>query len=258
MPGLERQFTFRAGIAHPQRPPRPWPRLEAARAPQAVVRTVLVDDHPLFRQGARDLMEASGTFRVVGEAGSGREGISLARSLEPELVLLDLRLGDMDGTHVLYRMREAQVDARIAMITASRDPEDMQSALRAGADAYLLKDAEPAALLQQLRNVVAGHLVLGEGLGESLARSLRPDHPCQALERAGLTLREREILQCLADGCSNLGIARRLDIAESTVKVHVKHLLQKLGLHSRVEAALWCLKQQGSGGTAGSGSDERR
>lgn len=258
MPGLERQFTFRARIAHPERLSRPWYRLDAAGAPQPVVRTVLVDDHPLFRQGVRDLTEASGAFRVVGEAGSGREGISLAQSLRPDLVLLDLRLGDMDGTHVLYRLREAQVDARIAMITASRDPKDMQSALRAGADAYLLKDSEPAALLEQLRKVVAGHLVLGEGLGESLARSLRPDHPCQALERAGLTLREREIVQCLADGCSNLEIASRLDIAESTVKVHVKHLLHKLGLHSRVEAALWCLKQRGAGGAPESGSDGRR
>lgn len=218
------------------------------------VRAVVVDDHPLFRSGARDLMERSGAFHVVAEAGSGREGLELTLSLQPDLLLLDVRLGDMDGHEALRRLRAAGSDVRVAIITASRDPEDLRSALRAGADGYLLKSAEPHALLAQLRRVVDGQLVLAEGLGECLARSIRDDGGCEALERAGLTGRERQILECIATGRSNHGIAEDLDIAEATVKVHVKRLLKKLGLHSRVEAALWCMSQRQPARRQGAGS----
>jgi len=206
-----------------------------------VARTVVVDDQPLFRQGARDLMERSGTFQVVGEAGSGLEGITLASSLVPDLVLLEFRLRDMDGAQVLRRLRESGLPTRVAVVTASSDPGDLHSALRAGADAYLLKNTDPPRLLAQLQQVVAGRVVLGDGLGESLARSIRENRSCEAMERAGLTEREKAILQRIAGGCSNRRIASDLAIAEATVKVHVKHLLKKLNLHSRVEAALWCL-----------------
>jgi len=209
-----------------------------------LAKTVVVDDHPLFRRAARDLMERGGGFRVVGEAGSGREGLKLAFALQPDLVLLDVRLGDMDGIDALRRLREAGAGFRVAVITASRDPADLQGALRAGADGYLLKSAEPQALLAQLRRVVAGQLVLAEGLGESLARSIRDDCRCGAVDLIGLTTRERQILECIAAGHSNLKIADELQITDATVKVHVKHLLKKLGLHSRVEAALWCLDQR--------------
>jgi two-component system nitrate/nitrite response regulator NarL len=210
-------------------------------------RAVVVDDHPLFRRAARDLMERGGGFRVVGEAGSGREGLELASSLQPDLVLLDVRLGDMDGIDALRRLRETGVESRVAVITASRDPADLRAALRAGADGYLLKSTEPYALLAQLRRVAAGQMVLADGLAESLARSIRDDRACEALERAGLTARERQILECIATGHSNLKIAAELQISDATVKVHVKHLLKKLGLHSRVEAALWCLDQRRRG-----------
>jgi len=216
---------------------------EVARA-RMPARAVVVDDHPLFRRAARDLMERGGGFRVVGEAGSGREGLELAFALQPDLVLLDVRLGDMDGIGALRRLREAGVGLRVAVITASRDPAHLQAALRAGADGYLLKNAEPHALLAQLRRVVAGQLVLAEGLGESLARSIRDDGGCVAMDLVGLTSRERQILECIAAGHSNRKIAAELQISDATVKVHVKHLLKKLGLHSRVEAALWCLEQR--------------
>jgi two-component system, NarL family, nitrate/nitrite response regulator NarL len=213
-----------------------------------IARTLVVDDQPLFRQGARDLMERSGTFQVVGEAGSGLDGIQLASSLVPDLVLLELRLRDMDGAQVLRRLRESGLPTRIAVVTASSDPGDLHSALRAGADAYLLKNTEPPRLLAQLQQVVAGRVVLGDGLGEALARSIRENRSCEAIERAGLTEREKAILQRIAGGCSNRRIAEDLAIAEATVKVHVKHLLKKLHLHSRVEAALWCLNQRAHGG----------
>jgi two-component system nitrate/nitrite response regulator NarL len=207
----------------------------------AVTRTVVVDRHPLFRRAVCDLIESSGAFKVIAETGSGREAVDLALELAPGLLLLDLPLGDMDGIHALRHLRESRVDTRVAIITASRDPAALQSALRAGADGYLMKNSEPVSLLKQLHRVVEGHLVLGDGLGESLAVSLRADQTCEVLERAGLTAREREILQCIAAGCSNARIAVDLGIAEGTVKVHVKHLLRKLGLRSRVEAAVWCI-----------------
>ncbi|AHE99612.1 transcriptional regulator [Thioalkalivibrio paradoxus ARh 1] len=203
---------------------------------------MVVDDHPLFRRGARDLMETSGAFRIVGEAGSGSEGLDLALDLGPDLVLLDLRLPDMEGPAALRRMREAGVQARVAIVTVSDAPDDLAAALRAGADGYLLKSTAPDCLLAQLRRIAAGHTVLGDGLGESLAQAIRKDRRCEALDRAGLTDREKEILDQIALGLSNKEIARQLGIADSTVKVHVKHLLKKLNLHSRVEAALWCIQ----------------
>lgn len=246
MPALQRQITSPSRVYGPAWPVSGRERGEAsARMP---ARAVVVDDHPLFRRAARDLMERGGGFRVVGEAGSGRAGLELASSLRPDLVLLDVRLGDMDGIDALRRLRETGVESRVAVITASRDPADLQAALRAGADGYLLKSAEPHALLAQLRRVAAGQMVLADGLAESLARSIRDDRGRrEAMELTGLTARERQILECIAAGHSNLKIAAELEISDATVKVHVKHVLKKLGLHSRVEAALWCLDQRRRG-----------
>lgn len=245
MPALQRQITSPSRVYGLAWPASGRERAEAsARMP---ARAVVVDDHPLFRRAARDLMERGGGFRVVGEAGSGRAGLELASSLRPDLVLLDVRLGDMDGIDALRRLRETGVESRVAVITASRDPADLQAALRAGADGYLLKSAEPHALLAQLRRVAAGQIVLADGLAESLARSIRDDRGREAMELAGLTARERQILECIAAGHSNLKIAAELEISDATVKVHVKHVLKKLGLHSRVEAALWCLDQRRRG-----------
>jgi len=241
MPAFQSPFASAPHRTRPNAPRWAWRLPERSPTDMAVTRTVVVDRHPLFRRAVRDLIESSGTFQVVADTGSGREAVDLALALAPGLLLLDPHLGDMDGIQALRYLREAHVETRIAIITASRDPADLQSALRAGADGYLMKDAEPTSLLRQLRRVTEGQLVLGEGLGESLARSLRADHACQAVEQAGLTAREREILQRIAAGCSNAHIADELRIAENTVKVHVKHLLHKLDLHSRVEAALWCL-----------------
>lgn len=197
------------------------------------------------------MMEHGGGFKVVGEAGSGREGMVLIRTLQPDLVLLDVRFGDTDAAETLSKLHADRVETRVAIVTASRDPVDMQAALRAGADGYLLKTVEPKALLVQLRRVLAGELVLADGLGESLARAIRDDRKCEALDRAGLTSRERQILECIAGGFGNQKIAAELGIAESTVKVHVKHLLRKLGVRSRVEAALWCLNQARRAGRSG-------
>jgi two-component system, NarL family, nitrate/nitrite response regulator NarL len=208
------------------------------------VRLVVIDDHPLFRRGVRQLVDIEGGFEVVGEASSGPEGIELALQLQPDLVLLDLNMEGMDGNKTLQELRAAGCTARVAMLTVSDQEEDLVAALRAGADGYLLKDTEPEDLLRQLRQIVDGRLVLTEGLTEHLARAMRRrDEPASA-EQPRLTPREQEVLDLIASGLNNKLIARELNLSEGTVKVHVKHLLKKLGLRSRLEAALWAVEQQ--------------
>jgi len=208
------------------------------------VRLVVIDDHPLFRRGVRQLVDIEGGFEVVGEASSGPEGIELALQLQPDLVLLDLNMEGMDGNKTLQELRAAGCTARVAMLTVSDQEEDLVAALRAGADGYLLKDTEPEDLLRQLRQIVDGRLVLTEGLTEHLARAMRRRDEPEPAEQPRLTPREREVLDLIASGLNNKLIARELDLSEGTVKVHVKHLLKKLGLRSRLEAALWAVEQQ--------------
>ncbi|AHE99567.1 two-component system response regulator NarL [Thioalkalivibrio paradoxus] len=209
--------------------------------PEAV-RVLVIDDHPLFRRGARHLMDIEAGFEVVGEASSGREGLDLALKLVPDLILLDLNMTDMDGTETLGALREAGIDARVVMLTVSDEEEDLVAALRAGADGYLLKHTEPEELLRQLRQVLSGRLILTDELTERLAEAMRRKPPPG--ERGMLTRREQEVLDQIAAGLSNKQIARELGLSEGTVKVHVKHLLKKLGMHSRLEAALWVVEQQ--------------
>jgi len=229
-------------------------------------RVLLIDDHPLFRKGVADLLTLEPSLCLVGEAADGKEGVQLAAELQPDLILLDMNMKGWDGIETLRRLRAAAVsergvdrtqvpgqvpaavrsqaasqDARILMLTVSDNETDVVGALRAGADGYLLKDMEPEDILEQLREAMRGRLVISPQLTDLLARALRTHHGPMCLDEAGLTQREREVLDLLSKGFSNKLIARELDLAVGTVKVHVKHLLKKLGLHSRVEAAVWSL-----------------
>jgi len=210
-------------------------------------RVLVIDDHPLFRKGVADLLDMEPALELVGEAADGEAGLRLASTLEPDLILLDLNMKGMDGVATLRRLRaDETLDARIVMLTVSDSETDVIAALRAGADGYLLKDTEPEDMLALLREAMRGRLVVSPALTELLARALRdsagqspaPRHP----DDAGLTPREREILDLIARGYSNKLIARELDVAVGTVKVHVKHLLKKLGLKTRVEAAVWAVQ----------------
>lgn len=209
-----------------------------------VTTVIAIDDHPLFRKGVADLIELEPTLRMVGEAASGEAGIEMAKLLKPDLILLDLNMKGMDGVETLKYIKDEGLDARVIMLTVSDSEEDVVAALRAGADGYLLKDMEPEDTLDYLRQGARGKLVISERLTELLAHALRSEgsHPTDA-EQAGLTEREYEILQLIAKGLSNKMIARKLDITEGTVKVHVKHLLKKLNLRSRVEAAVWAVNE---------------
>lgn len=202
-------------------------------------RILIVDDHPLFRKGVIQLIQAAPEFRFVGEAPSGREGIQLARNLHPDMILLDLNMKDMNGVEVLKTLKDDGLDARIIMLTVSDQAEDLMAALQAGADGYLLKDMEPEALMQQLVEAAHGKITISESLTQLLVASLREKSRPVSLAEAGLTEQESRILDHLIEGKSNKLIARDMGIAEGTVKVHVKHLLKKLNLRSRVEAAVW-------------------
>jgi two-component system nitrate/nitrite response regulator NarL len=200
---------------------------------------LIVDDHPLFRKGVIQLIQVTPEFRLVGEAPSGREGIALARELQPDMILLDLNMKDMNGIEVLKTLKDEGLDSRIIMLTVSDHADDLMAALQAGADGYLLKDMEPEDLMQQLVEAARGKITISERLTQLLVTSLREKNRPPSPAEAGLTEQENRILEHLIDGKSNKLIARDMDIAEGTVKVHVKHLLKKLNLRSRVEAAVW-------------------
>lgn len=205
---------------------------------------IIIDDHPLFRKGVSQLLALNDELHLIGEASSGEEGLELARALEPDLILLDLNMKGMNGIETLRALRDADLAARILILTVSDAADDLVAAIRAGADGYLLKDMEPEELLERIVEAQRGRIVISESLNGLLARSLRDE--AQATERslAPLTDRERDILGCLANGLSNKLIARDLNIAEGTVKVHIKNLLKKLKFRSRLEAAVWAIEQQ--------------
>lgn len=202
---------------------------------------LIIDDHPLFRKGVRQLLEMENNFTLAGEADDGAEGFALAKRLNPDLILLDINMKGMGGIETLKAIKAADLDSRVIMLTVSDHEDDLVNALRAGADGYLLKDMEPEQLLASLNTAAQGKMALSERLVGMLAHALREGAQPTDPEKAGLTDREREILRLIAEGLSNKLIARRLDIAEGTVKVHVKHLLKKLNLRSRVEAAVWAI-----------------
>jgi two-component system nitrate/nitrite response regulator NarL len=207
------------------------------------MRVLLIDDHALVRKGIEELLQSRGV-QVVASVGSGEEGVRRARELPADLVLLDVKMPGMNGIDTLRELRAAGVRAPVVMLTMSRDDADLGAALRAGAQGYLLKDIEPEELVPALEAALKGNDVVARELVGSLARLVggksgaEPAAPRPAAPFAELTPREREILECIADGMSNKMIARALDITDGTVKLHVKAILRKLGMRSRVEAAV--------------------
>ncbi len=203
---------------------------------------VIVDDHPLFRRGLTQLLNTMGVFRLAGEAANGHDGIDLVERLRPDLLLLDLNMKDMSGIEVLKAVKAADLDTRVVMITVSDQAEDLVAALRHGADGYLLKDLEPERMVESLEAAASGRVIVSDALTHLLAAALRKSNRPESAGEAGLTDQEVRILELIAGGMSNKVIGKELDIAEGTVKVHVKHILRKLGLRSRVEAAVWAVE----------------
>lgn len=204
---------------------------------------LIIDDHPLFRKGVSQLLALNDELHLIGEASSGEDGLEMAKGLEPDLILLDLNMKGMNGIETLRALREADLAARILILTVSDSAEDLVGAIRAGADGYLLKDMEPEELLERIVDAQKGRIVISESLNGLLARSLRDEAQTAERNVVPLTDREKDILGCLASGLSNKLIARDLNIAEGTVKVHIKNLLKKLKFRSRLEAAVWAIDQ---------------
>ncbi|MDU1191790.1 MAG: two-component system response regulator NarL [Enterobacteriaceae bacterium] len=210
-------------------------------APEDQYTIILIDDHPMLRSGVKQLISLEPQLKVIGEASSGQQGIELAEKLDPDLILLDLNMPGMNGLETLDQLRTRTLSGRVVVFSVSNHEDDVISALKRGADGYLLKDMEPEDLLRSLHQAAAGQVVLSEALTPVLAASLRESRPSSERDVQQLTPRECDILKLIAQGLPNKMIARKLMITESTVKVHVKHLLKKMKLKSRVEAAVWVL-----------------
>jgi two-component system nitrate/nitrite response regulator NarL len=209
------------------------------------ISVLLVDDHTLFRSGIRSLLQRHPDFSVVGEAADGVEGIKRAQQLQPQVVLLDLNMPGMSGVETLQLMRQDSPDSAIVMLTVSEDADDLATALRAGASGYLLKNIDTDYLTRAIRRAAAGETVVAEAMTAKLVAQLQSGVvPPSSSDLDRLTPREREILDCLARGESNKTIARDLELAESTVKIHVQNVLKKLKLSSRVQAAVYAVEQR--------------
>ncbi len=214
------------------------------RAAGTPVRVMVVDDHTLFRRGLIALLSADPRLAVVGEAADAAAALARAPALAPEVILLDNHLPGATGIDALPGLREAVPGVRVLMLTVSEDERDLARALAAGAAGYLLKTAEADWLVAAILRVVDGESVVSPEMTSKLVAALRQAAaPAAPGPADALSPREREILRELARGLSNKEIARALDIAETTVKVHVQNVLRKLDLPSRVHAALYAVER---------------
>ncbi len=211
------------------------------------IRILVVDDHTLFRRGLTALLARDPQVSVVGDAGDATEAIRRAQELQPDLILLDNHLPGVNGVDALPALLEAAPKTRILMLTVSEDADDLAAALRGGAAGYLLKTAEGDALVSAIVRTVQGHSVIAPEMTGKLVAAYRgaannESGPKAAIPDAGpldgLSPRERDILRGMAQGASNKEIAREHGIAETTVKIHVQHILRKLSVSSRVHAAV--------------------
>jgi two-component system nitrate/nitrite response regulator NarL len=212
-------------------------------------RVVLVDDHTLFRKGLAELLEQRGAIRVVGTTGNHDEAMRLVQEETPDVVIIDLNMPPLGGISLLRRLRAEDWRGPVLILTVSDNEDDLSSALRNGAQGYLLKDMEPEDVVDAVLRAVRGETVVAPAMTLKLVHLLQGDGVGTAKENAlkQLTAREREILDHLSRGLTNKGIARALDISHDTVKLHVRHILAKLNLSSRVEAAVFAIEHKGTG-----------
>ncbi len=216
------------------------------------IRVLVIDDHPLFRQGLRDVLRSEPDVELVGEGSSGQEALELSRQHKPDAMLLDINLPGLNGLQVTRQLRSERSTAAVIVLTAYDDVEQVLHAFRAGASAYCPKDVTPHKLIQVLRQVVQGHYVIGdqvfdhEGLQAWLEKGVeQAGRPYMDEEREAfspLSPREMEILEYVTRGLSNKEIAYSLGISHQTVKNHMTAILQKLDVEDRTQAAVYALR----------------
>lgn len=208
-----------------------------------IINILLIDDHTLFRTGLRFLLEQEENFNVIGEATDGLSGIKLAEQLHPDIILLDLDMPIMNGLEALPQLLNSYPDLVILILTVSEDAVDLTECMRLGARGYLLKNIETRFLIDGIYKAMDGDNVLSPEMTTKLISQLRnPIIVKEETALAFLTQREKETLHWLAKGASNKIIARSMNVAESTVKVHVQNVLRKLELNSRVQAAVFAVE----------------
>ncbi|OTQ07572.1 two-component system response regulator NarL [Gilliamella apicola] len=208
---------------------------------------LLIDDHPMLRNGVKQLIHTVNHFEIVGETGSGIEGIKLAEELDPDIILLDINIHDVNGLDILRALREKNISSRIIMFTVSNAKEDIITALKMGADGYLLKDMEPEDFIKALQDISIGKVIMDDAISHIILNYMRhSDEPTtKPIHDVNLlTPREHEIFDLLVQGLSNKLIAKDLDIVESTVKVHIKSIFKKLNFKSRMEMTVWYLQSK--------------
>ena len=208
---------------------------------------LLIDDHPMLRNGVKQLIHTVNYFEIVGETGSGIEGIKLAEELDPDIILLDINMHDINGLDILRVLREKNISSRIIMFTVSNAKEDIITALKIGADGYLLKDMEPEDFIKALQDISIGKVIMDDAISHIILNYMRHgDEPTTEPihDVSLLTPREHEIFHLLVQGLSNKLIAKDLDIVESTVKVHIKSIFKKLNFKSRMEMTVWYLQSK--------------
>jgi DNA-binding NarL/FixJ family response regulator len=209
------------------------------------IRVLIVDDHAVVREGLRTFLELQEGIEVVGEAADGEQAVAQATALVPDVILMDLVMPRVDGIGAMRALRERDSPSRVIVLTSFLDDERLMPALQAGAAGYLLKDVEPAELARAVRSACAGVALIDPTVAARLLHTLSSEARRQSADGAALdhlTRREREVLECIALGHSNKRIARELGVAEKTVKTHVGHLLAKLGVADRTQAALFAVQ----------------
>ena len=211
------------------------------------IRVLLVDDHALFRKGVADLLSSEPGFELVGEAGDGIGAVEMARELMPDVILMDISMPGIDGLEATRRIKAEMPYVRIIILTVSESDQSLFEAIKSGAQGYLLKSVQPQALLDTLSGVFRGEASISGAMAarllQDLARESRPVSPPPA-PPARLTQREQEVLRLVSQGKSNKEIASALNIAENTVKNHLKNILEKLHLENRVQAATFALRRE--------------
>jgi len=203
------------------------------------IRVLVVDDHTLFRRGVSTLLSGRDDMEVVGEAGNGREAVERARELMPDVILMDIKMPEMDGLAATKQIKAEMPYVRIMMLTVSETDEDLFEAVKSGAQGYLLKNVDPDYLVACVQQVQRGEVPIAPTMAAKILRELTA--PAE-MTQPELTGRERQVLELLAAGLANKEIALSLKISENTVKNHLRNILEKLHLQNRVQAALYAVK----------------
>jgi DNA-binding NarL/FixJ family response regulator len=207
-------------------------------------RVLVADDHALFRKGVTGLLRGADGFTVVGEAQDGREAVAKALALLPDVVLTDIYMPGMDGLEAARRIKAALPSTKIVVLTVSEEDQKLFEALRAGAHGYLLKNVEPEELFRTLRGVVRGEAFVTPSMAAKILEEFtRQARPQKGTTSAGLTPREREVLELLTRGAVNKEIAAALAISGNTVKNHLKNIMEKLHLENRVQVVAYALRE---------------